>query len=194
MKESRVGNRVAVYVPEHPMANGSGYILRYRYVMEQHLGRLLKSTEIVHHKNGDCADDRLENLELLSRGDHTKIHRPPRLGTTKLDVERIRFLYFAGFGCRRIAAALGYDKRSVQRIMNRFPPRVCAPWGRNGKRIDQGPELGSTAEERVAMRAPHEGLRVKTAFNDKRENECHPLPDEARRVRKARRVEGTSAS
>ena len=56
------------------MRIGSRFIDHHRYVMEQHLGRRLLPTEIVHHINGDKRDDRIENLELTTKSAHSKKH------------------------------------------------------------------------------------------------------------------------
>jgi len=58
----------------HPMAHKNGLILEHRLVMSKHLKRMLRKSEIVHHKNGNPKDNRIENLELFTRSSHAKLH------------------------------------------------------------------------------------------------------------------------
>lgn len=66
--------RIFIYLPNHPHANNRGYVRRARYVMETKIGRTLESYEIVHHINKNKADDRIENLMLVNKGEHAMLH------------------------------------------------------------------------------------------------------------------------
>lgn len=61
--------------PNHPRSTYRGYVERAILIMEDKLGRFLNPGEVVHHINGDCTDDRFENLQVITREDHTSLHK-----------------------------------------------------------------------------------------------------------------------
>ena len=57
----------------HPLRTKRNYVLEHRIVVEASLGRFLTRDEVVHHKNGDPQDNRLENLVVFgSNADHLR--------------------------------------------------------------------------------------------------------------------------
>ena len=70
------GYMYARTIPVHPKANENGLYPLHRVLMENKLGKLLVDDEVVHHRNGVKSDNRVENLEVMKRAEHSKLHKP----------------------------------------------------------------------------------------------------------------------
>jgi len=65
---------------------GNGSIKEHIKVVEENIGRKLNKNELVHHINENRLDNRLENLKLMTRGEHSSYHR-------KLEIEKGKHLF-----------------------------------------------------------------------------------------------------
>lgn len=79
--------RTYIYKPGHPRAvKGRRYVARYILILEQHTGQPVPRDMEVHHINGDKSDDRIENLQILTKSEHTRLHATGRRGRKRRSV------------------------------------------------------------------------------------------------------------
>ena len=98
----------------------------YREIASAMIGRPLRGTETVHHVNGDHSDNRPENLVVMTRVEHSRLHASALRGNRKnhkvdgtilADLERMAILgVLQDVGGNRAAAAerLGISLRKLQ--------------------------------------------------------------------------------
>lgn len=55
-------------------AYNHGFVLEHRLVAEQKYGRKLTSSDIVHHIDGNKTNNNPENIVVLTRSEHAKLH------------------------------------------------------------------------------------------------------------------------
>ena len=68
-----IKGRVWVRLPDHPNAL-KGWVQRSRLVASERLGRPLRSDEHVHHIDQDMLNDEPSNLQVMSHGEHSRLH------------------------------------------------------------------------------------------------------------------------
>ena len=84
-KKKRGDGYIEIYFPDHPKSTNDGYIMEHDLIMECNIGRWLKKDEIVHHINHIRDDNRIENLKLLTKSEHARLHMIERQNEKRRD-------------------------------------------------------------------------------------------------------------
>ena len=81
----KINNCGYVYLkkPSHPKANKDGYVSEHVFVWMNYWKKDIPLNYMVHHKDGNRQNNKIENLLLVDHRDHTNIHKKPVLMETR---------------------------------------------------------------------------------------------------------------
>lgn len=74
------------------MCKPNGQITEHRAVMSIYLNREIKDNELIHHKNYNKTDNRIENLELITGSEHSHLHIVELINENKRLKEEVEIL------------------------------------------------------------------------------------------------------
>ena len=77
-KVVKKGDYMYAVCPDHPRRTKNNYVLLHRVVVENAIGRLLADNEVVHHKDHNRFNNSPDNLEVMTRSAHAKLHGAER--------------------------------------------------------------------------------------------------------------------
>lgn len=136
----------------HPLADPNGYAYEHLLVWSKAGRQLPEDGQILHHRNEDKSDNRLSNLELLTRREHAAEHNRMISDTA---VREIRIRYAAGEDGTALAAEFGIPFQRVYRFI-RGETRKGA-----GGPIQSGVLRGKRAAGRLLDGVEHNGFPVR---------------------------------
>jgi uncharacterized protein YerC len=124
---------VRLHRPGHPMAHAYGWVLEHRLVAYE--AGLIQPGDgnHVHHVNHDPADNRLENLEVVSAVGHAAIHAAERRFIVP---EVVAQMYLSGLTTTAIAQQIGTSAGNVSRAM-RSVGVTARPWPKGRPDVDR---------------------------------------------------------
>ncbi len=106
--------------------NGKQQVLA-RVIMARKIGRSLKTAELVHHKDENPFNNKIGNLQIVSRAEHKRIHA--RIGFATrikkkwiLSEEGVVGLYRErNLTCGEIARIFGCSDKTISRVLKGIP-------------------------------------------------------------------------
>ncbi len=107
-----------------------GWIREHVYVMEKHINRKLESNEVVHHIDEIKGNNDINNLQLMTHGEHTALHNEGKIRSAetrgRIGIKSMRYsmdqarmlrgMVDSGFSQRQASITLGISKIAASRM------------------------------------------------------------------------------